>query len=60
MPANPQKPKPAPNPADLPHPLTFFLTSRERAAVLRALRERHQCRARALLLALNLETERRP
>ena len=45
----PAKPPPV---ADLPHPLTFFLTGRERAAVLRALRRIHADRAVALIAVL--------
>lgn len=40
---------------DLPHALTFFLSSDERAAVLRALRRRDKDRSRALLRALRLD-----
>jgi hypothetical protein len=54
----PPKPAAPPDPADLPHPLTFFLTSRERTLVLRALRHIHANRARALLLALNIKPDR--
>jgi len=47
----PRAPAPAPDARDLPHALTFFLTARERAAVLRALRRVHHDRGRALLIA---------
>ncbi len=57
MPAKPPKPLAPPSPESLPHPLTFFLTTRERAHVLRALRAIHPSRARALLLALEIKSE---
>lgn len=40
---------------DPPHALTFFLTSAQRAAVLRALKRRDKDRAAALLKALRIE-----
>jgi hypothetical protein len=40
---------------DLPHALTFFLTERERRAVLTTLKRHGKNRARALLNALNLK-----
>jgi hypothetical protein len=43
-----------PRGADLPRPLTFFLTTRQRAAVLRLLRRFHPDRAAALLSALDI------
>ncbi|MCC7388037.1 MAG: hypothetical protein IT431_04630 [Phycisphaerales bacterium] len=39
---------------DLRHPLTFFVTGRERARILRALRRLDGDRAFALMRALNL------
>lgn len=45
---------PAPQ-SQLPHPLTFFLTGRERTEVLRALRVVHRDRTAALLRALGIE-----
>ena len=46
-----------PHPDALPHPLTFFLTQAQRAAVLRALRPKRTTRSRALLAALGIGTE---
>lgn len=40
---------------DLPHALTFFLTSAQRAAALRALKRRDRDRATALLKALRID-----
>jgi hypothetical protein len=40
---------------DVPHALTFFLTSAQRAAVLRALKRRDKDRATALLKALRID-----
>jgi hypothetical protein len=45
---------PAPDPGALPHPLTFFLSSRDRERVLDVLARVHRVRAVALLRALNL------
>jgi hypothetical protein len=54
-PPPPPSPAPAPKAADLPHPLTFFLTGAQREAVLAALGScRRGRRAEALLLALKL------
>lgn len=41
-----------------PHPMTFFLTARQRARIVRALRRIHPDRSRALLIALGLEGRR--
>lgn len=43
---------------DLPHALTFFLTERERRAVLTTLKRHGKNRARALLLALEIRRKR--
>lgn len=40
---------------DLPHALTFFLTSAQRTEVLRALKRRDNNRAAALLKALRID-----
>ena len=40
---------------DLPHALTFFLTSAQRTAALRALKRRDKDRAAALLKALRID-----
>lgn len=45
-------PEPASPPADLPYPLTFFLTARQRAWVLRVLRRIDRDRAAALCRVL--------
>lgn len=45
--------------ADLPHALTFFLTSRQRARVVRTLSRIDPRRERALLLALRRPGEAR-
>ena len=58
-PGPPAPAAPAPR-SRLPHPLTFFLTGRERAEVLRALRAVHRDRAAALLRALGIEPARPP
>ncbi len=50
---------PAPQ-SQLPHPLTFFLSGRERTEVLRALRAVHRDRTAALLQALGIERARPP
>ncbi|HZW09543.1 MAG TPA: hypothetical protein VFF69_06550 [Phycisphaerales bacterium] len=50
----PRGPAPAPDARDLPHPLTFFVTGRERAQILRALRRLDGDRAFALKRALGL------
>lgn len=47
-----------PDPGDLPYPLTFFLTARDRAKVLRALKRIDTNRSRALLTALKLRKQR--
>ncbi|MEM1165092.1 MAG: hypothetical protein AAGI30_02245 [Planctomycetota bacterium] len=44
-----------PSTGDLPHSLTFFLTRRERAAVLRTLRRHGTDRSPSLLRALRIE-----
>jgi hypothetical protein len=50
-----EKPPAAPTDArDLPHPITFFVTGRERAQILRALRRIDGNRAFALRRALGL------
>ena len=41
--------------SELPHPITFFVTGRERTEVLRALRALHRDRTVALLRALGIE-----
>ena len=51
----PQPIKPTPV-AHMPRPLTFFLSAKERTAVLRALRTFDQDRAIALLQALSITT----
>ena len=61
----PPAPADPPDERSLERPLTFFLTARDRAAVLRRLRATGPDRARALLDALGLRTtgrgrERRP
>jgi len=48
-------PNPEPTRAHLPSALTVFLTALQRRAALRALREIHTDRAKALLTALRLE-----
>lgn len=55
-PRSPAAPHPPPARASLPHPLTFFLTTRQRNAVLRRLRghDAHD-RTTALLRALRLD-----
>jgi hypothetical protein len=55
-PRSPSRHAPAPPPdcRDLPHPLTFFVTGRERAQILRALRRLDGNRAFALKRALGL------
>ncbi len=50
----PAAPAPAPDSRDLPHPITFFVTGRERAQILRALRRLDGDRAFALKRALGL------
>lgn len=55
-PRNPIPPPARPRRADLPHPLTFFLTIAQRRGVLAALRKLHPHRDHALLRALNLES----
>jgi len=54
----PRKPAAAPAEGDLPYPLTFFLSARDRARVLRALAGHDGDRARALLVALGLRRKR--
>jgi len=49
------KPKEAPDARDLPHALTVFLTGRDRARVLRALRRLDGNHAVALKRALGLD-----
>jgi len=39
---------------DLPHPITFYLTTRQREAVLRRLKRHDADRTRALLAALRV------
>lgn len=58
MPTSPPHPVDPPDPDELPHALTFFLSRRERRDVLDALRRRHRDRARALLIALGLAPSR--
>jgi hypothetical protein len=48
------EPKAAPDVRDLPHPLTFYMTGRERLQILRALRRLDGNRLCALKRALNL------
>jgi hypothetical protein len=48
-------PGPPPDARDLPHPLTFFVTGRQRARILRALRRIDGDRSFALLCALGLD-----
>lgn len=52
----PPKPAPPPDPESLPQALTFFLTVRQRRAVLAALRRHDPDRARALCRALRITT----
>lgn len=47
-------PGPAPDPRDLPHPITFFVSGRDRAVILRALRRLDGDRVFALKRALGL------
>lgn len=47
-------PAPPPDKRDLPHPITFFVTGRERAQILRALRRLDGDRVFALKRALGL------
>ncbi|MEZ6242704.1 MAG: hypothetical protein R3B57_06635 [Phycisphaerales bacterium] len=47
-------PRDAGDAGELPHALTFFLTSAQRTAVLRALRRVDEDRARALLRVLGV------
>ncbi len=58
MPTQPNRvPRPAapPEPGDLPRTLTFALTARQRADVLRVLRRYDPDRALALRMALGIE-----
>ena len=48
------KPSQPPDKRDLPHPITFFVTGRERAQILRALRRLDGDRVFALKRALGL------
>jgi hypothetical protein len=50
----PAEPRPPVDPAALPHALTFFLTARQRAAVLRRLKRFDADRRTALLAALDV------
>ncbi len=52
--ATPTRPAEPPDARDLPHPVTFFMTGRERSQVLRALRRLDGDRVFALKRALNL------
>ena len=54
----PPAPAAPPPQAALPHPITFFVTGRERTEVLRALRAVHRDRTVALLRALGIERAR--
>ncbi len=54
----PPAPAAPPSQGALPHPITFFVTGRERAEVLRALRAVHPDRTAALLRALGIERAR--
>lgn len=54
LPAHDLEPKAAPDVRDLPHPLTFYMTGRERLQILRALRRLDGNRLYALKRALNL------
>lgn len=54
----PPAPAAPPPQAALPHPITFFVTGRERTEVLRALRALHRDRTAALLRALGIERAR--
>lgn len=53
-PAAPTRPAEPPDARDLPHPVTFFMTGRERSQVLRALRRLDGDRVFALKRALGL------
>lgn len=46
---------PPPKADDMPHPVTFFLTTTQRKELLASLRSRSRDRAEALLMALNIE-----
>ena len=46
---------PPPKAADMPHPVTFFLTTTQRKELLASLRTRSRNRAEALLMALSIE-----
>jgi len=52
---NPPAPAQAPPIDDLPHPLTIFVSSRDRKRILAALRRINTDRAVALLTALGLQ-----
>lgn len=52
--AVPSRPAEPPDARDLPHPVTFFMTGRERSQVLRALRRLDGDRVFALKRALGL------
>ena len=54
----PGKPGRAPARGELPYPLTFFLTERDRERVVRALARHDGDRSRALLVALGLRRKR--
>ena len=51
----PPHPATPPPRESLPHPITFFFTSRDRDRVLAALRKHHHARAHALLIALKIK-----
>lgn len=46
-------------PQHIPHPVTFFLTAAERAALLKKLRRHDADRTRALLAALRIDPKGR-
>jgi len=52
--SRPDRPKPPPNPESLEQALTFFLTRRERRAVLEAVRAHGDERVAGLLMALGI------
>lgn len=50
----PPNPAPPPRAADLPHPITFHTTSRERSAILKALKRLDPNRRTALCKSLGI------
>lgn len=57
QPSTPPAPAQPPNPDDLPHALTFFVTQRDRKRIIAALRRIDSDRAAALMTAVNLNDE---